>query len=411
MSERTDTLIIGGGQAGLALSFYLSQQGRAHLVLEQADRLAEAWRNHRWDSFTLVTPNWTMRMPGAEYSGDDPDGFTPRDRVVQYFERYAEQFKVPVRFNTRATNIVKTGAGFRVETTQGNFDAANVVIATGSFQNAKLPAYRANIPATVRQLHTGEYRNPDALPPGAILVAGTGQSGCQIAEELYQSGRTVYLSTGTAPRAPRRYRGKDIVYWLNATGFFDQTVDQLPSPRAKYASNPQVTGKDGGHTLDLHKFARDGVILLGRIQGAQNGQVTFAADLYENLKFADRTEAEIVKNVDGYIERHGLDAPPETLSGLRDGYDSEIITELDLAGRGITTVIWAMGYTFDYTWIPFPVFDADGFPIQTRGVSAVPGLYFLGMNWLYNRRSALLFGIAGDAEHLAGEIAARGALN
>lgn len=407
MSEHTDTLIIGGGQAGLALSYYLSQQGRAHLVLEQADRLAEAWRNHRWDSFTLVTPNWTMQMPGAEYSGDDPDGFTPRDRVVQYFERYAEQFKVPVRFNTRATNVVKTGEGFGVETTQGNFDAANVVIATGSFQKAKIPPYSANFPATIRQLHTGEYRNPDALPPGAILVAGTGQSGCQIAEELYQSGRTVYLSTGMAPRAPRRYRGKDVVYWLNATGFFDQTVDQLPSPRAKFASNPQVTGKDGGHTLDLHKFARDGVFLLGRIQGAQNGHVTFAADLYENLKFADLREAEIVKNIDGYIERHNMDAPPETLTALRDGYDSEIITDLDLAGRGITTVIWAMGYAFDYKWIPFPVFDADGLPIQTRGVSAVPGLYFLGMNWLYNRRSALLFGIAGDAEHLAKEIAAR----
>lgn len=406
--EYIDTLIIGGGQAGLALSYYLLQQGRAHIVLEQAAQPAEVWRNHRWDSFTFVTPNWSIKMPGGVYNGPDPDGFMPCAEIVAYFEDYITRYNLPIRFNTCATALTKTGDAFRVETMAGSIEARNVVIATGLFQKPKLPAFSAKIDPSIKQLHSGEYRNPNALAPGAVLVIGSGQSGCQIAEELYQSGRQVYMSTGKAPRAPRRYRGKDIVAWLDATGFFDMTVDQLPSPRAKFAANPQASGKDGGHSVNLHQFMRDGVTLLGRIQDASGTHVYFAPDLYENLKSNDNGERELLKMIDSYIARTGLDTPSETLpEPLADGYSAPLIAELELRAQNITTIIWSNGYGFDFSWIPFSIFDADRYPIQTRGVTTVPGLYFLGLHFMHTRKSGILLGIAEDAAYLAEQIAAR----
>lgn len=402
MTEQIETLIIGGGQAGLALSYYLSQQGRAHLVLEQAAQPAEVWRNERWDSFTFVTPNWTIKMPGGEYHGPDPDGFMPRAEIVAYFEEYIKRHKLPIRFNVRATSLTKTDGTFRVETTTDLFEARNVVIATGLFQKPKLPAFSKNIDPSIKQIHSGEYRNPDALAPGAVLVIGSGQSGCQIAEELYQSGRQVFLSTGKAPRVPRRYRGKDAVAWLDAIGFLNVTVDQLPSPQAKFAATPQATGKAGGHSINLHQFMRDGVALFGRIRDASGTHVYFVPDLYENLKSNDNSEREVIKMIDDYIARTGLDAPPETLpEPLTDGYTAPLIAELDLRAHNISTIIWSNGYGFDFSWIPFPIFDADGYPIQTRGVTAVPGLYFLGLHFMHTRKSAILLGIAEDAAYLA----------
>ena len=228
MTEQIDTLIVGGGQAGLSLSYYLTQQRRSHVILEQAAQLANAWRSHRWDSFTLVTPNWQIRLPGYEYQGDDPHGFLSRIEVVDYLERYAASFNAPVRFGLRATAVEPKGAGYRVQTNEGEYEAANVVIATGLFQQAKIPPFSANLPPEVKQLHSSEYRNPGGLPSGAVLVVGSAQSGCQIAEELYQSGRKVYLCVGgSSGRAPRRYRGKDCTWWLDQIGFYQRTVDQL----------------------------------------------------------------------------------------------------------------------------------------------------------------------------------------
>lgn len=407
--ETIDTVVVGGGQAGLAVSYYLQKQGREHVVLEQAAQAGEAWRNHRWDSFTLVTPNWSIRLPGAEYAGNDPDGFTPRADVVRYFEQYVTQQTVPIRYGVRVTRVAKADEGFLVETDAGPMRAANVVIATGMFQKSKMPEYSRQLGTRIQQLRSEEYRNPNALAPGAVLVVGSAQSGCQIAEELYQAGRTVYLGTGTAPRMPRRYRGKDIFSWLTEIGFFDEKVADLPSPRARFAGNPQVSGKNGGHTLNLHQFARDGVVLLGHVRGGEQGRLLFAGDLYENLAQMDKVEQGACMRIDAMIEQRGLNAPKEELPRLRDGYEQKNLTELDLSANGITTVIWAMGYGFDFRWVEPATLDEFGYPVQTRGVTDVPGLYFLGLNWLYTRKSATLFGIAEDAAYLADRIGTAGA--
>ncbi|MCZ7545374.1 MAG: NAD(P)-binding domain-containing protein [Anaerolineae bacterium] len=404
-----NTIIVGGGQAGLALSYYLLQQGREHLVLEQATQVANTWRNQRWDSFTFVTPNWAIRLPGAEYQGDAPDGYMPRNDIVAYFEQYMNRFAFPIRFGTRVASVEPKadGDGYLVRTDETVYDAANVVIATGLFQNPKIPPFSADLPAGILQLHSSKYRNPQALPSGAVLVVGTGQSGCQIAEELYQSGRTVYQCVGSAGRAPRRYRGKDVFEWLNITGFFDRTVDKLPSPKAKFLAAPQISGRDGGHTLNLHQFARDGVVLLGRILGAQDSTIKLAPDLRENLTRADKFEAELVKMVDEYIARNQLDAPEESLPNLRDGFEAEIIEELNLKAAGINTIIWAMGYSADFSLIRLPILDSDAFPVQKRGVTAYPGLYFVGLPWLDTQKTGLLLGVGDHAALIASEIAAR----
>jgi len=407
MSAQVSTIIIGGGQAGLATSYWLTQHRHEHIILEQAAQAANAWRNDRWDSFTLVTPNWATRMPGVESPGADPNGFMPRDELVAYFEQYIERFQLPVRYNTRVTSVEQDGAGYVVRTDDGTFNARNVVIATGLFQCPKIPAFNAKIDAGITQLHSGAYRHPHSIPPGAVLVVGSAQSGCQIAEELYQNGRRVYLCTGSAPRAPRRYRGRDIVEWVHLTGFLDRTPDMLPSPRARFAGNPQLSGKDGGHTLNLHQFARDGVTLLGRITNAAEHTITLAPDLKENLAKSDGAEANFCKMADGYVAQKGLDAPREELPQLRDGYSAPEILELDLQAAGITTIIWAMGYSFDFSLVKLPTFDADGFPVQQRGVTSYAGLYFIGMPWLPRQRTGLLLGVGEAAEHIATHIAAR----
>jgi putative flavoprotein involved in K+ transport len=257
------------------------------------------------------------------------------------------------------------------------------------------------------QLHSGHYRNPEQLPDGAVLVVGSGQSGLQIAEELYQNGRSVHLCTGTAPRVPRRYRGKDIVRWLTDIGFFDQTVDKLPSPKAKFAGNPQATGKNGGHSVNLHQFARDGVKLYGHIAGAWDGKVMLAPDLNENLAKVDKAEKDILGMVDRYIEANNIDVPQETVPDLRDGYSAEEISEIDLKSARINTIIWAIGYSFDYNLVKLPVTDGDGFPLQKDGITQYPGLYFVGLHWLRKRKSAILLGVNEDAECIIDDITRR----
>ena len=403
--ETIGTVIIGGGQAGLSISYHLKQQGHEHIVFEAAEKAGNAWRNDRWDSFTFVTPNWTIQLPGAEYDGDDPDGYLPKEKIVDYFERYIEKYDLPVRFKTSVLEVAPMdGGGYQVRTEAGMVQARNVVIATGSFQKPKIPAFASNLPTDILQLHSGFYRNPAQLPDGAVLVVGAGQSGLQIAEELYQSGRKVYLSVGFAPRAPRRYRGRDVFAWLVDTGFFEQTPDKLPSPKARFGANPQLSGKNGGHSLNLHQFARDGVTLLGHIAGAQDGRVIFKPDLKETLARTDKAEKDICAMIDKYIAARGIDAPLETLPELLDGYSVEEVTDLELNSAKINTVIWAMGYTFDYGFVKLPVTDEDGFPVTQRGVTQYPGLYFVGMNWLSKRKSALLLGVKEDVESIVADM-------
>ena len=411
MTKVIDTIVIGAGQAGLTASYFLTQQGRDHVVLEKS-RVGESWRSGRWDSFTLVTPNWTLKLPGFHYQGDDPDGFLARDGVVDYLERYVELFDPPLRLGVGATSLEQGPGGdqYIVETGSGPLEARNVIVATGSFQKPKIPSLSSKVPGKILQIHSSEYRNPDTLPPGAVLVVGSGQSGAQIAEELYQEGgRKVYLSTGSAGRGPRRYRGKDVNWWLNEMGFGNKTVDTLPSPRAKFAASPHITGKAGGRTLNLHQFARDGVDLLGRVIDVHEGKAVLAPDLMQNLARADEFAAGIKQAVDGYISKAGVDIPEEPSNGRgpRDGFDAEIVTQLDLNSLAINTIVWATGYAFDFGWVRLPVFDDDGYPIQKRGVTAYPGLYFLGLLWLHTSGSSLLSGVGQDAAHIAADIAAR----
>lgn len=410
-TEQVEVVIIGGGQAGLALSYYLTRQGRTHLVLEQG-RVGETWRSQRWDSFTLITPNWMNQLPGFSYQGDDPGGFLPREDIVAYLEQYAASFNAPLHCGVRIKAVRQQpgGDGYVVEAEQMTFEARNVVLATGAYPKPKLPAASAALPVDFCQLHTSQYRNPQALPSGAVLVVGSGQSGCQIAEELCQSGRQVYLSTSSCGRVPRRYRGKDITWWLTRTGFFDRTIDQLPSPNARFACNPQLSGAQGGHDINLRQFAREGIILLGHVQAVKGKQIILAPDLEENLTRADAFEIQTTQGIDEYIKKTGMKVAADCTN--REVPPSETLTAkpilaLDLQSACISSIIWATGYELDFGWVQIPVFDQAGYPVHRRGVTAFPGLYFLGLHWLYKTKSALLYGVGDDAAFIASVIADR----
>jgi putative flavoprotein involved in K+ transport len=294
-----------------------------------------------------------------------------------------------------------------VETNKTTYIARNVVVATGLYQQPKVPQFSKNLSTELVQLHSSQYRNPESLPAGAVLVVGSAQSGCQIAEELYQTGRKVYLSLGNSGRFPRRYRGKEITHWLDELGFYDMPPDKLPSPKAKFAGSVHGTGKDGGHTINLHQFARDGVILLGHIENARGFQIILAPDMKEILTKADEFEAELVKQIDEYIVKNELDIPTESLPELRDGFQAEEISELDLKEAGINAILWATGYKFDFSLVKLPIFDEDGYPVQKRGVTEYPGLYFMGLPFLHSAKSGLLYGVGDDAAHVAQHINTR----
>ena len=406
--KHLDTVVIGAGQAGLAVSYYLNHTDREHMILEK-ERIGKAWRDERWDSFTLVTPNWALRLPGMEYNGDDPEGFLTRQEVIEYLERFIELFNPSIMEGVEAT-AVESAPGSEdliVHSSAGEYQAANVVVATGTFQQPKIPSFSGRLIGDVRQIHSSEYRNPDQLPRGAVLVVGSGQSGCQIAEELFEHGREVYLSTGSAGRLPRRYRGDDSVRWLMLLGFGDRTVDQLPSPADRFKSNPHASGKGGGRTLNLHRFNRDGITLLGHLRDGRGTWLDIVPDLKENLAAADKFAWEFKQSVDKLIQKQGLQAPEDNEPELRDGYEAPVMTKLDLDSAGISTIVWATGYSFDFSWVKFPIFDEFGYPIQLRGVTAQPGLYFLGLHWLHTNTSSLLAGVGNDAAHVAEHIESR----
>ena len=408
MAVNRDTVVIGGGQSGLAMSYVLKQRGIEHVVLEK-ERIGESWRSGRWDSFTLVSPNWTMRLPGFPYAGNEPDGFLPRDEIVAHLEAYAASFGAPVRSGIKVNSVEAEGNGYLVRTGNGDYSARSVVIATGLFQQPKLPSFSREINPEIIQMHTGQYRNPNMLPPGAVLVVGSGQSGCQIAEELYRSGRKVYLVVGSAGRVPRRYRGQDAFRWLLQSGFFDTPIDKAPTPKVRYAGNPHMTGKDGGHSINLHRFAQDGVTLLGRIQGAESDRIHLAPDLNATMAKVDQFAADIIKLFDETIEKQGLDVPEDLEVRAEELAEHEPLpetTELNLRDADITSIVWAMGYRFDFSWVKLPVFDEDGYPVQARGVTTQPGLYFLGLHFLHTRKSGLFLGVGDDAAHVAEHLSA-----
>jgi len=401
MPETIDTVVIGAGQAGLCASYELRRRGRDHLVLEKG-RVAERWRSQRWDSFTLVTPNWTLRLPNHPYDRD-PDGFLPRDEVVRYLERFAEDVDPPLRTGVEVRRVGpgRDGSRFRLDTSDGPLEADQVVVAVGTFQRPRIPDGANGLPDTIRQVPAADYRRPGALPDGAVLVVGSGQSGTQIARELNDGGRRVFLSVGGAPRLPRRYRGADLFAWADRLGLFRRTVDALDDPSERFSPNPHVSGREGGRDVNLHAFARDGVRLLGRFRGARDGRARFAPDLHDSLRTIDQGVQELLAGIDALIEREGLDAPPaDPDPGPQDGYRQEQTEELELEAAGIGSVVWATGFAWEFSWLDLPVLDDVGYPSQERGVSPVPGLYFLGLHWLHTLASGLLYGVVDDAEHV-----------
>jgi putative flavoprotein involved in K+ transport len=407
-TEQIDVVIVGGGQAGLALSYYLTGQGREHLILELG-RIVESWRSKRWDSLRLIAPNWSLRLPGFTYSGDDQDGFMGKDEVVSHLETYARSFGAPVREGVRVTAIERSPADthFLVRTQDASFRASQVVLATGALQQPRVPACAAALPPDIMQVVAPDYRNPQSLPPGAVLVVGSGETGCQIAEELIRAGRRVFLAGGRSWWAPRRYRGRDAAAWGRLVGWFERTVDALPPGERTGQSNPQLTGSDGGHDISGHTLAREGVQLLGRLQDLRDGRVFFAADLAANLAWGDEQARNWLYTIDDLIAEQGLEAPSEDWPQdllTTDPISRQAPTELNLADVGISTVIWAMGYRPDFVWVGLSILDTEGYPIQRRGVTSVPGLFILGLDWLHTAKSGLFAGVGEDAAYLAEQI-------
>ncbi|MEI5673967.1 MULTISPECIES: MSMEG_0569 family flavin-dependent oxidoreductase [unclassified Nocardioides] len=403
--RRTTVAIVGGGQAGLSTSWFLTRDGVDHVVLE-AQTLGHEWRDRRWDNFTLVTPNWHCRLPGYAYDGPDPDGFMGRDEIVAWLSGYAPTFDPPVVEHTAVTRLTEREGGGFVLTTSGpdgekTWEADHVVLATGGYHLPIVPSWASALDPSITQLQSADYRNADQLPEGAVLVVGSGQSGAQIAEDLHLAGRQVHLALGDAPRVARFHRGRDCMTWLADMGLYDTPVAQYPGGvAAREKTNHYVTGRDGGRDIDLRQFALEGMRLYGLLDGGRDSALSFRPTLTAALDGADAVYNSICRDIDRHIEAQGIDAPAGAPYEPVWVPESEP-TSLDLAAEGVTSVVWAIGYRPDYRWVQVGVFDGTGRPTHTRGVTSVPGLYFLGLPWLHTWGSGRFHGIARDAEHVA----------
>ncbi|MFD6059045.1 putative flavoprotein involved in K+ transport [Rhodococcus wratislaviensis] len=404
MTEQHTVVVIGGGQAGLSISWHLVQRGIDHVVLER-DSIAHEWRDSRWDSFTLVTPNWQCTLPGYSYSGGDPDGFMNREQTYQFVRGYADTFDPPVREGVTVVSVRQSGSGgFDVDTTEGPMRADHVVVAVGGYHTPVVPRFAERLPTGITQVHSSQYRSAGDLPAGEVLVVGNGQSGAQIAEDLHLAGRTVHLVTGGAPRVARFYRGRDCVAWLHDMGTYDVSIADHPGGLGKRENtNHYVTGRDGGRDIDLRAFALAGMRLYGRLLDVVDGTLRFAPTLESSLDAADAVSESIKDSIDAYIDRAGIDAPREERYVPVWRPEREV-TELELSTSGITSVVWSIGFRTDYRWLRAGVFDGEGHPTHNRGVTAVPGLYFLGLPWQHTWGSGRFAGVARDAEYLADRI-------
>jgi len=401
--EKVGTLVVGGGQAGIAMSEHLSNSGESHLVLER-NRIAERWRSERWDSLMANGPAWHDRFPNLEFSDVAADGFASKESVTRYFEEYATMIDAPIRCGVEVTSVQKQQGttGFNVETSQGRITADNIVAATGPFQH---PVFPPIIPqnADVHQLHSNSYHNPQQLPDGTVLVVGAGSSGSQIADELMRANRQVYLSVGPHQRPPRSYRGRDFCWWLGVLGKWDTTTMEPGKEHVTIA----VSGSHGGFTVDFRRHAMKGMNLVGLTDSYKDGTIYFAADLADNIAEGDANYLSLLQEADAYIERNGLDLPLEPAAHHIDPDPPCVATpirELNLKDAGITSVIWATGYAVEYDWLKADVFHENGKPIHERGVSAEPGIYFLGLPWQSRRGSAFIWGVWHDAKYLADQI-------
>ena len=410
-----DTVIIGAGQAGLGVSYFLQQKGHRHILFEKG-RIGESWLTQRWDSFQLNTPNLFNTLPGLPYDGKEADGFWKTNDLVNYLQEYVRTFQLPVKTGVSVVSVDRAngGEGFDIKTrdqdqAEETFRSRTVVVASGIQRVPRVPAIRSKIPAWMFQLHTADYRNPQGLPPGAVVVVGSGQSGCQITEDLLSAGRTVYLCTSKVPRVPRRYRGRDIVAWWADMKFWDVTYESLQDKSITRLSQPQISGlRRFGHTVSLQNLAKRGVVILGRLLDIDSGNLMLGDDAAANVVFSDEFSQRIKKDVDTYLERMNITPPPFD-EDPADAPDVEArcvspLRELNLHDADISTVIWATGFSGDFSWLHLPVFDEQNKPIHTRGVSPERGLYFIGFPWLNSRKSGILYGIGEDAEYIAGLI-------
>lgn len=404
-TPHVDVAVIGAGQAGLSVSWYLGQAGIDHVVLE-AQTPVHAWADTRWDNFTLVTPNWHCRLPGYSYDGADPDGFMTRDEVVAWLAGWLETFTPPVRTHTRVTRLRPAASGdfeLTLQTAAGEelLTCAHAVVATGGYPIPVVPPYAAALDPSVTQLHSEQYRNADQLAPGAVLVVGTGQSGAQIAEDLHLAGRQVHLAVGGAPRVARLYRGRDCMTWLADMGLYDKSAPEYPGGKAAIEkTNHYVTGRDGGRDIDLRRFATEGMRLYGALADGKDATLRFEPSLRAALDHADSVYNSICADIDAHIEREGITAPEPTR--YQPVWEPDVEpTELDLAAEGVSSIVWAIGYRPDYRWIDASAFDGGGRPMQNRGVTSVPGLSFIGLPWMHTWGSGRFLGIDGDARYIA----------
>ncbi len=403
-TEKTDTLVVGAGQSGIAMSEHLTQGGIPHIVLERG-RIAERWRSERWDSLVANGPAWHDRFPHLDFEGDDPECFPPKERVARYFADYAAMIEAPVRTGVEVKRVTRLDGrpGFLVETSEGDIEAQRVVAATGPFQK---PSFPRIVPedAGVLQIHSSAYRNPDQLPEGAVLVVGAGASGSQIAEELLRAGRRVHLAVGEHYRPPRSYRDRDYVWWLGVLGKWDEIKITSKKKHVAFA----VSGYDGGKTIDFRRLAAAGVVVHGKAETFADGVMTFSDDLRENIAEGDRAYLEVLAEADAFVEANGIDLPeePEAWKILPDpDCIREPALELDFKAEGVGAIVWATGFRFDFGWLQVPqAFTEEGLPFHKRGISAEPGIYFLGLPELTNRASSFIYGCWYDAKYIATQI-------
>ncbi len=398
-------VVVGGGQAGLSASHYLKKHGIDHVVFERKT-VAHKWKSERWDAFCLVTPNWQCQLPDHPYDGPDPHGFMVKEEIVAYVDRFVKKVDAPVFEGTSVTSIEKTGDILTIVSTAGTVTADSVVLATSLYSRPFIPRAAERLSDHITQIHTADYRNPAQLPPGGVIVVGSGQSGCQIAEDLHLAGRKVHMVTGNAPRCARFYRGRDVVDWLADIGQYDITIAHDGMSKKKHDTNHYLTGRDGGRDIDLRKFALEGMALYGRMTGVVAGKMLFEPNLKRNLDGADRVYNGINALIDRHIAEKGIDAPEgEPYVPLWEP-ESET-TELDLQAEGITGVIWATGFTPDWSYVGLPIFDGTGYPVQQRGITGVDGVYVLGLPWLWTWGSGRFLAVGKDAEHVVGHLARR----
>lgn len=402
--ERVDTLIVGGGQAGIAASEHLGRAGVPHLVVER-HRIAERWRSGRWNSLRANGPAWHDRFPNRLFTATAPDDFVSAAEVADYLVAYAGQVQAPIRTGVEVTALRRDGGLFVAETSQGMIEARNVIAATGPFQKPVIPDIVPEA-AGIVQLHSAHYRNPAQLPAGAVMVVGAGSSGVQIADELRRAGRSVYLAVGAHDRPPRRYRGRDFVWWLGVLGHWNAEVRAPSMAHVTIA----VSGARGGHTVDFRDLAAAGITLVGRAERYENGALRFAPDLAARIAEGDANYLSLLDEADAYIAREGLDFPEEPEArklGPLPACVTQPLPALNLKEAGVASIVWATGYELDFSWIKLDGFDGKGPPRHKRGVSELPGLYFLGLPWLSRRASAFIWGVWHDAAYLAEHIAAR----